>query len=341
GSRKRFKFEEFVRQEKEHHEDKVRVRHFTTEPNGQYTPKWDDEVDDGDVINLVLDIRNDCINRGFWDVTEESPATTRLKRPKSVPETDGQSSKKKKGDDTKTVGIEENTNSPSKEEIPVSQLYTLMKTLTGKLDNIDTSIEAKVGSLLAPITEKLATMEKELQKMKQKEAADERKEDANSNANNNENAEVNSKEMREKVTDIGDHLDALAAMAKKLNKPTSPTPSSPPQKRQTKLASSQLFPFVGNSTVKRIITGVTPSVSAYDPFADVDADKMRNLLHFLLDDEKNSDRTSTHSTEFYKVIITPRNKWRTYNYGWLNNMVILLFFLNVLVLNSLSVIHLS
>ncbi|CAF1930587.1 unnamed protein product, partial [Brassica napus] len=282
GSRKRFKFEEFVRQEKEHHEDKVRVRHFTTEPNGQYTPKWDDEVDDGDVINLVLDIRNDCINRGFWDVTEESPATTRLK--------------------------------------------------------------PKVGSLLAPITEKLATMEKELQKMKQKEAADERKEDANSNANNNENAEMNSTSQdglpsqrvvkkakkaskkcedmgldkkkvfdkkvlktkiqvphlldnasgdetwsdpvqREKVTDLGDHLDALAAMAKKLNKPTSPTPSSPPQKRQTKLASSQLFPFVGNSTVKRIITGVTPSVSAYDPFADVDADKMRNLLHFLLDDE--------------------------------------------------------
>ncbi|CAN7125121.1 unnamed protein product [Brassica rapa subsp. narinosa] len=32
-------------------------------------------------------------------------------------------------------------------------------------------------------------------------------------------------------------------MAKKLNKPTSPTPSSPPQKRKTKLASSQLFPF--------------------------------------------------------------------------------------------------
>ncbi|KAG2245328.1 hypothetical protein Bca52824_092813 [Brassica carinata] len=373
GSRKRFKFEEFVRQEKEHHEDKVRVRHFTTEPNGQYTPKWDDEVDDGDVINLVLDIRNDCINRGFWDVTEESPATTRLKRPKSVPETDGQSSKKKKGDDTKTVGIEENTNSPSKEEIPVSQLYTLMKTLTGKLDNIDTSIEAKVGSLLAPITEKLATMEKELQKMKQKEAADERKEDANSNANNNENAEVNSKEMswmvemnstsqdglpsqrvvkkakkaskkcedmgldKKKVFDkkvlktkiqvphlldnaSGDETWSDPVQREKLNKPTSPTPSSPPQKRQTKLASSQLFPFVGNSTVKRIITGVTPSVSAYDPFADVDADKMRNLLHFLLDDEKNSDRTSTHSTEFYKVIITPRNKWRTYNYGWLNNM---------------------
>lgn len=91
--------------------------------------------------------------------------------------------------------------------------------------------------------------------------------------------------QRDKARDLADRLDAIASLARKMNKPTSPTPSSPPHKRQTKLASSQLFPFVGNSTVKRIITGVTPSVSAYDPFADVDDDKVRNLLHFLLDDE--------------------------------------------------------
>ncbi|CAH8306026.1 unnamed protein product [Eruca vesicaria subsp. sativa] len=340
--------------EKEHHENKVRVKHFTTLPNGEYMPKWDDEVDDGDVTNLVLDIRNDCINRGFWDVTEESPATTRMKRPKSVPETDGESYKKKKANDTKSVQIEEDTSSPSKEKIPVNQLYTLMKTVIGKLDNIDTSIESKVGALLAPMNERLAKMEKDFQKMKEKDAADERKEDANSNIDVNENAEINSKEMswmvemnstsqdglpsqrvvkkarkaskkcedmgldkkkgfdkkvlktkiqvphlldnasgdetwsdpvqRDKARDLSDRLDVFVAMARKLNKPT-PTPSSPPHKRQTKLASSQLFPFIGNSTVRRIITGVTPSVSAYDPFADVDDDKMRNLLHFLLDDE--------------------------------------------------------
>ena len=91
--------------------------------------------------------------------------------------------------------------------------------------------------------------------------------------------------QRDKARDLADRLDAIAAWARKMNKPTSPTPSSPPHKRQTKLASSQLFPFIGNSTVKRIITGVTPSVSAYDPFADVDDDKVRNLLHFLLDNE--------------------------------------------------------
>ncbi|KAL0874476.1 hypothetical protein Bca101_024181 [Brassica carinata] len=58
--------------------------------------------------------------------------------------------------------------------------------------------------------------------------------------------------QRDKARDLGDRLDAIVALARKMNKPTSPTPSSP----QTKLASSQLFPFVGNSTVKHIITQV-------------------------------------------------------------------------------------
>lgn len=75
----------------------------------------------------------------------------------------------------------------------MNQLSTLMKTLIGKLDNIDTSIETKIGVLLAPMNKKLATMEKELQKLKEKDVADDRKEDANSNVN--EHAEVNSREM--------------------------------------------------------------------------------------------------------------------------------------------------
>ena len=88
--------------------------------------------------------------------------------------------------------------------------------------------------------------------------------------------------QREKIRKVSDGLDEIAAAARKFNKPTSSTPQL---KRQTKLASSQLFPFIGNSTVKRIITGVIPSVSAYDPFAVVEDTKIRNLLHFLLDDE--------------------------------------------------------
>lgn len=76
------------------------------------------------------------------------------------------------------------------------------------------------------------------------------------------------------------NLDTIVA---KVNKLSNPLKSFTPQpKRHIKLAPSQLFPFIGNSTVKRIITGVTPSVTAYDPFADVENSKIQNLLHFQL-----------------------------------------------------------
>ncbi|KAL0667332.1 hypothetical protein Bca4012_030036 [Brassica carinata] len=298
GSR-RFKFEDFIREEKKHHEAKVRVRHFFTQPDGLFTPKWSDEMDDPDVNELVHDISHDCVIHGFWDITEEPPTTTNIKRP--------------------ATGVE--SNGSKKEDIPVRQLYTLLETLSGKLDKMDTLIEDKVCAILTPMNEKLETMEKDLQNMKEKDCANDRKEDANSIAN--ENAEVNRKEMswmveinstsndglptqrvvkkprnaskksgkkmaekklknkikvphlldnasgedtwsdpvqREKSKELGDRLDAFADFARKLNKSTSPTPSSPQHKLQTKLALSQLFPFVGNSTVKRIITSVTPSV---------------------------------------------------------------------------------
>ncbi|WZZ50204.1 hypothetical protein YC2023_050311 [Brassica napus] len=322
-------------------------------------------MDDLDVNELVHDISHDCVIHRFWDVTEEPPATTNIKRP--------------------ATGVE--SNGSKKEDIPVRQLYILLETLSGKLDKMDTLIEDKVCAIITPMNEKLATMEKELQKMKEKDCADDRKEDANSIAN--ENAEVNSKEMswmveinstshdglptqrvvkkprnaskksgnvvddkkkmaekklknkikvphlldnasgedtwsdpvqREKSKKLGDRLDALADFARKLNKYTSPTPSSPQHKRQTKLVLSQLFSFVGNSTVKRIITSVTPSVSAYDLFSAVDDEKMRKLLNFLLDKENDLDKSFTSSTEFYRVIITLRNQWSSHNYGWLTNM---------------------
>ncbi|CAA7017738.1 unnamed protein product [Microthlaspi erraticum] len=56
-------------------------------------------------------------------------------------------------------------------------------------------------------------------------------------------------------------------------------------KRQPKLSSSQLYPFVGNSTVKRIITGVSLSIAAYDPMTEVDETKAHDLLDFIRQDE--------------------------------------------------------
>ncbi|KAL0704723.1 hypothetical protein Bca4012_071148 [Brassica carinata] len=159
---------------------------FFTQPDGLFTPKWSDEMDDPDVNEYIT---HDCVINRFWDVTEEPPATTNIKRPATSVE----SCKKRKGNDTNTVEVEEESNGSKKEDIHVSRLYTLLETLSGKVDKMDTLIEAKVCAIIAPMNEKLATMEKELQKMKEKDCADDRKEDANSIAN--ENAEVNSKEM--------------------------------------------------------------------------------------------------------------------------------------------------
>ncbi|CAN7092303.1 unnamed protein product [Brassica rapa subsp. narinosa] len=56
------------------------------------------------------------------------PATTRMKRPKSYPEADAESSKKNKLM-IKAVGVE-------KDIIVQIQLYNMRKTLTRKIDNM-------------------------------------------------------------------------------------------------------------------------------------------------------------------------------------------------------------
>ena len=55
----------------------------------------------------------------------------------------------------------------------------------------------------------------------------------------------------------------------------------PLQKRKPQLTKTQVYPYVGNSTVKRIITGV--SKAYYDPLAKVDETKFKKLLDYLHD----------------------------------------------------------
>ncbi|KAG2329822.1 hypothetical protein Bca4012_020648 [Brassica carinata] len=58
----------------------------------------------------------------------------------------------------------------------------------------------------------------------------------------------------------------------------------PRRRRKPQLTKTQVWPYVGNSTVKRIIKGVTPSEVSYDPFAKVESQKLVKVMDFIKQD---------------------------------------------------------
>ncbi|KAL0702573.1 hypothetical protein Bca4012_058695 [Brassica carinata] len=93
-------------------------------------------------------------------------------------------------------------------------------------------------------------------------------------------------------------------------------------KRKPQLTKTQVYPYVGNSTVKRIIPGDSVSKAHYDPLAKVSETKFKKLLDYLrcLRDDNDVD------THFYMKLITPRNDWAGDHFGWLTDSVSVSFF---------------
>nr|VDD37321.1 unnamed protein product [Brassica oleracea] len=90
--------------------------------------------------------------------------------------------------------------------------------------------------------------------------------------------------------------------------------------RKPHLTKTQLWPFVGNSTVKRIITGVTPSTVSYDPFAKVESQKLVKVMDFVKRDlEQEESGYGEFCAQFYLKIMVPRDAWPTDKYGWLSD----------------------
>ncbi|KAG5382498.1 hypothetical protein IGI04_033968, partial [Brassica rapa subsp. trilocularis] len=107
-----------------------------------------------------------------------------------------------------------------------------------------------------------------------------------------------------------DWQQAIEALASILEEPT--------RRRKPQLTKTQQWPFVGNSTVKRIITGVTPSTVSYDPFAKVESQKLTKVMDFIKRDlAQEESGYGEFSAKFYLKIMVPRNVWPTENYGWL------------------------
>lgn len=93
----------------------------------------------------------------------------------------------------------------------------------------------------------------------------------------------------------------------------------PLQKRKPQLTKTQVYPYVGNSTVKRIISCV--SGAHYDPLAKVAETKFKKLMDYLRSiGDKDVD------TPFYMKLIKPRNVWKTDDFGWLTDSVNVSFF---------------
>ncbi|KAH0873701.1 hypothetical protein HID58_071063 [Brassica napus] len=80
------------------------------------------------------------------------------------------------------------------------------------------------------------------------------------------------------------------------------------------------LPFVGNSTVKRIITGEKVSKEPYDPLAKVEAEKLHKVLDFIKSDlEAKEPGVGDESAGFFLKLMIPRDDWPTKNYGWLHD----------------------
>ncbi|KAL0814977.1 hypothetical protein Bca101_071420 [Brassica carinata] len=104
----------------------------------------------------------------------------------------------------------------------------------------------------------------------------------------------------------------LEALASNLKEPT--------RRRKPQLTKTQVWPFVGNSTAKRIISGEKVSKEPYDPLAKVEAEKLQKVLDFINSDlEAKEAGVGDESAGFFLKLLIPRDDWPTKDYGWLND----------------------
>ncbi|KAL0715615.1 hypothetical protein Bca4012_064937 [Brassica carinata] len=105
----------------------------------------------------------------------------------------------------------------------------------------------------------------------------------------------------------------LEALASTLEEPT--------RRRKPQLTKTQVWPYLGNSTVKRIITGEKDSKEPYDPLAKVEAGNCRKFWtsSSLICKDAKVPGTGDDSAGFFLKLMIPRDAWPIENYGWLHD----------------------
>ncbi|XP_024015030.1 uncharacterized protein LOC18024467 [Eutrema salsugineum] len=226
GSRARFKFEDFILEDKKANDNKFRVRSFILKSQEDIYPKWDDDEPDEKLNNLIEDLLNNRLDTQAWEITE-APVSRKNKRKVYVRQSytgvveDNvvEKSTKKKKDKGKSVVDGEDCGENSIENRVLSQsetaivgLVDMVKTLVEKVDTMDNNLDNKVLSCLGlafdakldakvhaevevkltSVYEKIASLENEVKDLKEQLKP---REITAANSNVNLDDEVTSKAM--------------------------------------------------------------------------------------------------------------------------------------------------
>ncbi|KAF8099073.1 hypothetical protein N665_0252s0011 [Sinapis alba] len=317
--------------------DLVRVRHMIMKPVEDIYPKWNNDKIYTDLDNMIKDILNGQLNEKFWDAM---PTTKCEKRKYGVatsvvPNVAAynvailglvESIKILK---TKIEGINVSATIDVKVEVRVgvydSDLQKKIEKLEEEINYLkrkaDVNIASDVANSKAYEDDDATTcydslsFKKEELKNKEVKKTEKKAEIPLRRVNQEKAFEI--PQLNDEPISTGsweNHLQwekivncraVLEALASTLEEPT--------RGRKPQLTKAQVWPYVGNSTVKLIITGEKVSKEPYDPLAKVEAEKLQKVLDFI------EPGAGDKSAGFFLKLRILRDAWPTKNYGWLHD----------------------
>ncbi|XP_019094411.1 PREDICTED: uncharacterized protein LOC104759246 [Camelina sativa] len=185
-----------------------------------------------------------------------------------------------------------------KEEDEISEKLPLFeKKESVKVEKKETSKKKKITAKASDDVEDITT---QVQKAKFKIAS------SSEDTWSNKEDQLVHKKLEMTINRLGEALTRLDG----------PGPSKT-SRRVPQLAESQKYPYLGNSTVKRIITEGDNVLG--DHLKPVDDEKHQTLLDFLNLDKEEPLSTSNAAVRFYWKIMIPRENWPSFDYRWLTD----------------------
>ncbi|CAF1920835.1 unnamed protein product [Brassica napus] len=325
ASRPRVKKLVFYKKERKAHQKVVRVRHLIVKAESDIYPQWDDDKVDDDLHNLILDILHDQLDDKYWSLKATNEPVAIKKQRKLVTEEDDCMKKKSSEEENHTLTQVEMMDSVKTLTATVQNVDTVVaeKVLT----TLDTKIEAKVNARVAQAEQVLGNqilaLQEQVAKITEQMQANAPKNDAHIV---NQEDEVNSNDPKEKngVPQLRDSAETWSDLEDKqkydnlgttLDQLAASILEGPLHKRKPQLTKTQVYPYVGNSTVKRIITGDSECIADCDPLTKVEETKFKKLMDYL----RSIDGDNDVDTHFYMKLITPRDLWKKYECGWLTD----------------------